>query len=64
MGHIFSSKGMQIDPNRVESLCKLEPPNSKVELQRIIGSFNYMRRYVKNMSELMHPLCELLKKKY
>lgn len=61
MGHIFSQSGMQIDEDRVESLKKLRPPTNKVELQRILGSFNYVRRYVKNMSELMHPLCELLK---
>lgn len=61
MGQIFSQLGMQIDPDRVESLCKLKAPTTKVELQRVIGSFNYVRRYVKNMSDLMHPLCQLLK---
>lgn len=61
MGHIFSEEGMQIDPERIESLCKLESPENKIKLQRILGSFNYVRRYVKNMSESMHPVCELLK---
>ncbi|XP_043481820.1 uncharacterized protein LOC122510924 [Leptopilina heterotoma] len=61
MGQIFSEIGMQIDPDRIESLCKLEIPKNKVELQRILGSFNYVRRYVKNMSSIMHPLYKLLK---
>ncbi|KAG5877221.1 hypothetical protein JTB14_036429 [Gonioctena quinquepunctata] len=61
MGQIFSRNGMQIDSDKVESLCKLKTPTNRVELQRVIGSFNYVRRYVKNMSELMHPLCQLLR---
>lgn len=61
MGQMFSESGMQIDPDRIESLCKLEIPKNKNELQRIIGSFNYVRRYIKNMAEYMHLLCELLK---
>ncbi|KAG5863613.1 hypothetical protein JTB14_033746 [Gonioctena quinquepunctata] len=61
MGQIFSQNGMQIDSDKVESLCKLKTPTNRVELQRVIGSFNYVRRYVKNMSELMHPLCQLLR---
>lgn len=61
MGQVFSQQGMEIDTDRIESLCKLQIPTNKVELQRVLGSFNYVRRYVQNMSEIMHPLCELLK---
>lgn len=61
MGQMFSENGMQIDPDRIEALCKLDSPKDKVELQRIIGSFNYVRRYIVNMAEIMQPLCNLLK---
>lgn len=61
IGQIFSKHGMCIVPDRVEALCKLECPKNKVELQRIIGSFNYVRRYIPNMAEYMSVLCELLK---
>lgn len=62
VGQIFSGKGMNIDKARVESLLKLQVPSSKEQLQKIIGSFNYVRRYVPEMAELMSPLCKLLKK--
>lgn len=62
IGQIFDQNGMRIDPSRVETLQKLDPPNNKEELQRIIGSFNYVRKYVPKMAELMSPLCKLLKK--
>lgn len=61
MGQIFSEKGMQVDPERVEALCKLESPKNRIELQRVLGSFNYVRRYVPNMAVIMNPLYELLK---
>lgn len=61
MGQVFSDKGMEMDPERAMTLVKLERPKSKCELQRIIGSFNYVRRYVPNMANHMQPLCELLK---
>lgn len=42
MGQVISEQGMQVDPDRVKSLRKLKCPQNKIELQRIIGSFNYM----------------------
>lgn len=41
MGQVFSKNGMQVDPDRIEALDKLGASKSKVELQRILGSFNY-----------------------
>lgn len=63
MGQTFSEKGMEVDTDRVKSLRKLESPKDKTELQRIIGSFNYVRRYIPSMANHMHILCELLKSK-
>lgn len=61
MGQIISQEGMEIDPERVDSLYKLHSPKDRNELQRILGSFNYVRRYIPNMADIMHPLYELLK---
>lgn len=52
IGQIFSKEGMKVDSERIESLLLLKSPKSKEDLQRIIGSFNYVRRYVPEMSEL------------
>ena len=62
IGQIFDQDGMRIDPDRVKSLQNLDPPTNKQELQRIIGSFNYVRKYIPKMAEHMSPLCKLLKK--
>ncbi|CAH2091003.1 unnamed protein product [Euphydryas editha] len=62
VGQIFNEHGMSVDKSRVESLIKLKSPTNRDQLMSIIGSFNYVRRYVPEMAELMSPLCKLLKK--
>lgn len=61
-GHIFSSKGVKPDPDRVSALQAIQDPKNKKELQRIMGLFNYLRSFIPNMAELTAPLRELLKK--
>lgn len=62
LGHIFSEKGRAIDSDRLKALEKLEIPSNKKELMKVLGFINYMRSYVKNLSELTAPLRRLLKK--
>lgn len=58
MGEISFEKGMEIDKDRVRSLSELKTPKNKVEKQRIIGSFNYVRRYIINMTNFIKHFCE------
>jgi len=62
LGQLFSETGMEIDPDRTEALFSLKSPTCKEELQRLIGSFNYLRRYVPGIANLMQNLCNLLRK--
>lgn len=62
LGMIFSMEGMKVDPDRVEAINRLKEPKNKVELQRIIGMFNFLRQFIPNMSQLIAPIRELLKK--
>jgi transposase InsO family protein len=41
---------------------KLEAPKNVTELRRIIGMINYLGRFTKNLSTIMKPLTDLLKK--
>lgn len=62
VGQVFNDQGMSVDRDRVESLFNLKEPTNRDELRQILGSFNYVRRYVPDMANLMAPLCKLLKK--
>ena len=61
LGHVFSKKGIEIDPDRIRAILTIKDPKSKEELQRILGTINYVRSFIPNVSELIAPLRELLK---
>lgn len=61
-GHIFSAKGMQIDPNRVLAIKNIKNPSNKKELQTFLGMVNYLRQFVQHLANIASPLQLLLKK--
>lgn len=61
LGHVFSENGMQLDDNRVKAVLQLKTPTCKKELQRLLGTFNYFRSFIPNLSEVLAPLSSLLK---
>lgn len=62
LGHIFNQAGVKPDDAQVKALLELETPKNKTELQRLLGMFNYLRDFIPNMSQIVSPLRELLKK--
>ncbi|PAA81393.1 hypothetical protein BOX15_Mlig005974g2 [Macrostomum lignano] len=69
LGHILTDKGVKVDPQKVNSIKKMPHPNSfeqraekQAQLQRFIGSANYLSRFIANFSALTSPLRELMKK--
>lgn len=61
-GHIFSDKGMQIDPDRVTAIINMKSPNNKKELQVFLGMVNYLRKFIPHLADIASPLQLLLKK--
>jgi len=62
LGMIFSEKGIKPDPDRVKSIIQLNTPQNIKQLQSFLGMVNYLRLFIPNMSELVEPLRNLLKK--
>jgi ribonuclease HI len=62
LGHIVSTKGVRIDPSRVEALQILSLPRSKKEVQAFLGKINFLRRFVSNFAELVKHITTMLKK--
>lgn len=61
LGHIFSKNGMEIDPERVKAIEKMEDPKNIKELRRFLGMVNHLRGFIEGLSELTAPLRDLLK---
>lgn len=61
LGHIINAKGISLDPQRVNSIVKFEQPQSKKDLMRFLGLVNYVGRFIKDKTNILEPLNELLK---
>lgn len=62
LGHEISSKGISMDPKRVEAILEFPTPRNVRELRGFLGLVNYEKRFCDRYSELTVPLLRLLKK--
>ena len=60
-GNIYSEKGVEPDPGKVEAIKNIDAPHNKADLHTFLGLVNYLRQYVPNLSHHTGPLRELLK---
>ena len=42
--------GIEIDPQRIEAMKKVEAPACKKNLQKFLGKVNFLRRFISNLS--------------
>jgi len=62
LGHRLSAETVQISEKRVEAIDKIQPPKNVKALQRILGMFNYWKKYLKDYSQHTYHMRQLLKK--
>lgn len=60
LGNSFTPNGIKPDKEKVEAIKKLKTPTNKTELQRLLGTINYLARFIKDHSKLTEPLRRLL----
>ena len=62
LGHLIGKTGLRPDPAKVSAISDMPPPESKPDLQRILGMVNYLGQFIPNLSQITTPLRSLLKK--
>jgi len=62
LGHVISSKGIAVTPERVQAVLDWTPPESVKQVSSFLGLASYCRRFVENFSKVAKPLAKLLKK--
>uniref|UniRef100_A0ABD2VYJ7 RNA-directed DNA polymerase n=1 Tax=Trichogramma kaykai TaxID=54128 RepID=A0ABD2VYJ7_9HYME len=62
LGFLVDPHGNEVKPSYLRALRETPRPRSKRELQSFLGACNWLREYVPNMSHLLQPLTDLLRK--
>ena len=60
LGHVVSSKGIEVDKAKVETISQLPSPRTVKEVRSFLGHAGFYRRFIKNFSAISKPLCNLL----
>jgi hypothetical protein len=61
IGHILSAEGVKADPDKVVAVTEMPAPTDKKGVERLLGTVNYLAKFIPNMSEKTAPIRMLLK---
>jgi len=62
LGHRLSADSIRISEKRVAAVDKIQPPKNVKGLQRVLGMFNYWKKYLPDYSKNTYHMRQLLKK--
>jgi len=62
LGHIVSSKGIEVDKSKIELIANLPTPKSIKDVRLFLRHTGFYRRFIKDFSVIFKPLSNLLTK--
>ena len=62
LGHILTSTGIKLDPEKIETIQNFSRPRNLKELRGFLGLINFYTKFSKNHAVKIFPHLELLKK--
>ncbi|CAN6713622.1 unnamed protein product [Malus baccata var. baccata] len=63
LGFLVHQRGVEMDKNKSRAILESPPPTNKVQLQRLLGKINFLRRFIANLAGKIQPLTPLLRLK-
>ena len=61
--YLISSKGIEINPEKMETIEKMEQPRNVSDLRRFLDMVNHLQKLITNLAEKTKPLRDLLSAK-
>ncbi|XP_070003071.1 uncharacterized protein [Nicotiana sylvestris] len=62
LGFIVSRRGIELDPTKIKSIRYMPPLRTKKEVMSRLGRFNYIRRFIAQLTSMCEHIFKLLKK--
>ncbi|GJS68576.1 putative reverse transcriptase domain-containing protein [Tanacetum coccineum] len=63
LGHVIDSKGIHVDPAKIESIIDWASSKSPMEIRQFLGLDGYYRRFIEGFSKIVKPMTKLTQKK-
>ncbi|GJU80552.1 putative reverse transcriptase domain-containing protein [Tanacetum coccineum] len=63
LGHVIDSKGIHVDPAKIESIKDWTSPKSPTEIRQFLGLAGYYRRFIEGFSKIAKPMTKLTRRR-
>nr|GEY24016.1 putative reverse transcriptase domain-containing protein [Tanacetum cinerariifolium] len=63
LGHMIDSRGIHVDPAKIESVKDWASPKPPIEIRQFLGLAGYYRRFIEGFSKIAKPMTKLTQKK-
>jgi hypothetical protein len=62
LGHLVSSRGIEVDPTKIKVILEMPPPKTEKEVQGFLGKLQFISRFISHMMSKCEPIFKLLRK--
>ncbi|GJR47123.1 putative reverse transcriptase domain-containing protein [Tanacetum coccineum] len=62
LGHVIDSRGIHVDPAKIESIKDWASPKTQTEIRQFLGLAGYYRRFIEGFSKISKPMTKLTQK--
>jgi hypothetical protein len=63
LGFIIHENGIEIDPTKIESINKVQPPQCKNDMKKFLEKLNYLMQFIFNLSRKISAFAPILRLK-